>query len=68
MDRQFCEAISLTQIGRFTCAYEWCGNGYPPCPLVWLAHTFIAKRVYQFPTTGALIDALKSCSLLGNAG
>jgi len=55
---------SLTDLGRFTRRYEWCGNGCPPCPRTWLAHAFIAKCVYQFPTTGALIDALKSRPLL----
>ena len=64
LDQQFCEVISLTDLGRFTRGYEGCGNGAPPCPRVWLAHAFIAKSVYQFPTTGALIDALKSRPLL----
>lgn len=59
-DRQFCEVISLTQMGRFTASYEWCGEGRPPCARVWMAHAFIAKNVYQFPTTAALIDALKA--------
>jgi len=60
LDQQFCEVISLTDLGRFTRRHGWCGNGAPPAPRVWLAHAFIAKSVYQFPTTGALIDALKS--------
>ena len=64
LDQQFCEVISLTDLGRFTRRYEWCGNGAPPCPRIWLAHAFIAKHVYQFPTTSALIDALKSRPLL----
>jgi hypothetical protein len=55
LDRQFCEVISLTQLGRFTAGYEYCGESRPPC-----AHAFIAKSVYQFPTTAALIDALKA--------
>ena len=58
LDQQFCEVISLTDLGRFTQRYDWCGNGAPPCPRTWLAHAFIAKCVYQFPTTGALLDAL----------
>lgn len=45
-------------MGRFTSDYAGCGNGAPPCPRIWLAHVFIANSVYQFPTTGALIDAL----------
>jgi hypothetical protein len=60
LDQQFCEVISLTDWGRFTQAYEWCGEGRPPCRRLWLAHAFIAKSVYQFPTTGALIEALKA--------
>jgi hypothetical protein len=52
LDQQFCEVISLTELGRFTRRYEWCGNGAPPCPRTWLAHAFIAKHVYQFPTCG----------------
>ncbi len=64
LDQQLCAVISLTDLGRFTRRYEWCGNGCPPCPRVWLVHAFIAKCVYQFPTTSALIDALKSRPLL----
>lgn len=60
LDRQFCEVIALTELGRFTGPYEWCGNGAPPHARVWLAHAFIAKCVYQFPTTAALLDALGS--------
>jgi hypothetical protein len=60
LDQQFCEVISLTQLGRFTAGYEWCGEGRPPCSRLWLAHAFIAKHVYQFPTTGALIQALQT--------
>jgi len=60
LDQQFCEVISLTQLGRFTADYEWCGEGRPPCARVWLAHAFIAKHVYQLPTTGALMDALRT--------
>ncbi len=60
LDQQFCEVISLTDLGRFTLAYEGCGEGRPPCRRLWLAHAFIAKSVYQFPTTGALIHALKT--------
>jgi len=64
LDRQFCEAISLTDLGRFTRPYEWCGNGAPPHARVWLAHAFIAKSVYQFGTSAALLDALRSRPLL----
>jgi hypothetical protein len=64
LDQQFCEVISLTDLGRFTLAYEWCGEGRPPCRRLWLAHAFIAKSVYQFPTTGALIHAVQTRPML----
>jgi hypothetical protein len=57
--QQFCEVISLTQLGRFTDSYEGCGEGRPPCARVWLAHAFIARHVYQFPPA-ALIEALRA--------
>lgn len=38
LDQQFCEVISLTDLGRFTRRYEWFGNDAPPCPRIWLAH------------------------------
>ena len=64
LDQQFCEVISLTNLGRFTRRYDWCGNGAPPASRTWLAHAFIAKSVYQFPNTTALLDALQSRPLL----
>ena len=48
LDQQFCEVISLTDLGRFTRRYDWCGNGAPPASRTWLAHAFLAKSVYQF--------------------
>ena len=64
LDQQFCEVISLTNLGRFTRRCDWCGNGAPPASRTWLAHAFIAKSVYQFPNTTALLDALQSRPLL----
>jgi len=64
LDQQFCEVLSLTDLGRFTRRYEWCGNGAPSCPRTWLAQAFSAQRADQFPPTGALLDALQSRPLL----
>jgi hypothetical protein len=64
VDKEFCAVISLTQLGQFTACYKWCGQGCPPHPRIWLAHAFIAKQVYQFPSDTALIAALRSCSML----
>lgn len=57
LDEQFSEVLALSEVGRFARAYEWCGNGAPRHARVWLMQAFIAKSVYQFPTTAALIAA-----------
>src|ERR1019366_5945190 len=64
LDEQFSEVLALSDLGRFTRPYEWCGNGAPPHARVWLMQAFIAKSVYQFPTTAALIEALGSRPML----
>jgi hypothetical protein len=59
-DHQFVKVISLLPLGRFLAPYQWCGNGRPPHERVWLMHAFVAKTVYGFATTEALIDALRA--------
>lgn len=61
-DRQFVEVIALVMLHAqpFLAAYAWCGEGRPPEKRGWILHAFIAKAVYNFPTTRALIDALLS--------
>jgi hypothetical protein len=59
-DQQFVEVISLLPLGRFLAPYRWSGKGRPPHERVWLMHAFVAKAVYGFATTEALIDALKA--------
>lgn len=57
-DRQFVEVMGLVPLGPFLEPYRWCGLGCPPAERAWLAHAFIAKAVYEFTTTRALLDAL----------
>lgn len=57
-DRQFVEVIGLVPLGSFLEPYRWCGVGCPPHERAWLVHAFIAKAVYEFCTTRALLDAL----------
>ena len=40
-------------------AYRWVGNGCPPKDRLALCKAFIAKAVWDFPTTSDLIDALR---------
>jgi len=60
LDEQFSALLALADLGRFAQAYAWCGNGAPPHARVWLMQAFLAKSVYQFPTTAALREALCS--------
>lgn len=38
--------------------FAWCGNGRPPVPRLWLLRAFLAKALWNFPTTRALIEEL----------
>jgi hypothetical protein len=57
-DRQFVEVMGLVPLGPLLEPYRWCGVGCPPHERAWLVHAFIAKAVYEFPTTRALLEAL----------
>lgn|SRR2546425_499995 len=59
-DRHFVEVISLVPLGPFLEPYRWSGIGCPPKERAWIVHALIAKAVYQFPTTRALLEALKA--------
>ena len=63
-DRQFVQVVALLPLGRWIHRYDWSGWGRPPHERIWMLHGFIAKAVYQFPTTEALIDALGARSTL----
>lgn len=58
-DRQFIQVIALLSLGKFLEPYRWKGIGCPPHERAWLLHAFIAKAVYQYATTEAVVDALK---------
>jgi len=51
-----CEAIAPQEHMR---AYLWVGNGCPPKSRLALCQAFIAKAVWDFPTTRNLIDAIR---------
>lgn len=54
----FVRVIELARPGRFIESFEWHGVG---CPRKWrlpILHAFLAKAVWNFPTTRALLDRL----------
>jgi hypothetical protein len=63
-DRQFVQVLALVPLGPLLEPYRWLGIGRKPQEREWMFHAFIAKAVYQFPTTRALLDALQARSVL----
>jgi hypothetical protein len=59
-DRQFLDVLALLPEEDGLARYQWCGNGRPPANRRWLLHAFLAKAVYGFATTKALIEALRA--------
>jgi hypothetical protein len=59
-DRQLVEVMGLIPLESFLDPYRWCGIGCPPHERTWLLRAFIAKSIYEFPTTRALLEALSA--------
>jgi len=67
LDEKHREFIAVSE----TCApqehmagYRWCGDGCPPRDRLALGKAFIAKSVWDFPTTRALIDRVRHSPVL----
>lgn len=59
-ERQFVRVLELADIRPFLRGLGWCGNGRPPASRLALARAFIAKAVWDIPTTGGLIERIKA--------
>lgn len=59
-DRRFVKVVGLLPLDRFLEPYRWAGVGCPPCSRAFMVHAFIAKAVYQCPTTRVLLDLLEA--------
>ena len=57
--RQFVAICELCNLPQHLTGYRWIGNGCPPKDRLALGKAFIAKAVWDFPTTRDLIDALR---------
>jgi hypothetical protein len=57
-DHKFVQVLSLLRLDPLLQRYQAIGKGRPPHSRRSLACAFLAKSVYQFPTTAALIEAL----------
>ena len=57
--REFVAVCETCKPRQHLAAYRWVGNGCPPKDRLALCKAFIAKAVWDFPTTSALIDAVR---------
>jgi hypothetical protein len=57
--RQFVAVCEICSPRKHVAAYRWIGNGCPPKDRLAMCKAFIAKAVWDFPTTSALIDAVR---------
>jgi len=57
--RQFVTVCEMCEPQNYMGAYRWIGNGCPPSDRLALCKAFIAKAVWDFATTRALIDAIR---------
>ena len=59
-ERQFVRILELVEIQPFLHGLQWCGIGRPPSSRLAMANAFIAKAVWNIPTTKGLIDRIKA--------
>lgn len=59
-EKQFVEVVSLMDICKHMRAYAWCGIGRKKSRRDKILKAFIAKAVYDFPTTRMLLEYLST--------
>jgi hypothetical protein len=57
--KEFVAVCELCRPQDFMAPYRWLGNGCPPKDRLALCKAFVAKSVWDFPTTRDLIDAVR---------
>ena len=63
-EQTFVRIMALTEVERFMAPYRWNWVGRKPEDRLRLAKAFIAKAVWNFPTSRALLDYLQRCPSL----
>lgn len=63
-EKQFVKVMSLIDPDRWMISFQWKGIGRKPASRQAILKAFIAKAVWNFPTTCALLDYLRSAPSL----
>jgi hypothetical protein len=59
-EKKFVKIIELIDLHHYLKFFHWCGIGRKPHSRISLAKAFVAKAVWNMPTTRALIDMINS--------
>ena len=59
-EQQFVRILEIVDIRPFLSDQQWCGTGRKPHCRLTLAKAFIAKAVWNIPTTQGLVDRIRS--------
>ena len=62
--KEFVRVCELCDLEKHLFPYRWKYNGRPPKDRLAIVKSFVAKAVYNLPTTKALIEYVKSCPSL----
>ena len=63
-EKWFVKVVSLMDIAKHMRAYSWCGIGRKKSSRIKILKAFIAKAVYNFPTTSILLEYLNTSRTL----
>ena len=63
-EQRFVQVVSLMDLNKHMGKYRWSGVGRKPEDRTAIAKAFVAKAVYNFETTKALIEYLRGCKNL----
>jgi hypothetical protein len=59
-EQKFIRIIELINLHHYLTSFYWCGIGRKPHSRISLAKAFVAKAVWDMPTTRALLDMINS--------
>jgi hypothetical protein len=63
-EKRFVKVVSLMDIAKHMRVYSWCGIGRKKSSRIKILKAFIAKAVYNFPTTSILLEYLNTSRTL----
>ena len=49
LDEQFCQTVSVLDLGPLMRRFAWLENGRPPHERTWMFHAFLAKSILSIP-------------------